>query len=105
MSLETETCTGNAENDDSKHKNIITNSNDTPETLLMDKEMDHDLELILQKLSKREREVLDLYLVCGTQQVTANKLGISQSYVSRILKRVGNKILENSKYRNRRDLI
>ena len=51
------------------------------------------LEVALTKLNDREREIMQLrYGLCGkeekTQREVADKLGISQSYISRLEKRI-----------------
>jgi RNA polymerase sporulation-specific sigma factor len=51
------------------------------------------LEVALTKLNAREREIMQLrYGLCGqeekTQREVADKLGISQSYISRLEKRI-----------------
>lgn len=104
VSLDLEICENNASGQGGTLKDIITNDLSTPESILCDTEMDHDLQNIIESLKPREQQILESYLRNKTQQVTADELGISQSYVSKVLKRIGNKIKSKSYYKVRADM-
>lgn len=86
-----------SEGNELRLEDVFGTEEDVIEKTLEDKEDQVSLEKEIEKLPQRDKEIIELrYGLCGknelTQKELANKLSISQSYISRIEKKVIRKL-------------